>query len=67
MNGFHELPPNFVTDLSALLSSLATDAQMALDDRWNPSGEGSEGFTAQIDLIKDFSKKWRIPIIESDE
>ena len=34
-----------------LLNTLKTDAEMALDGRWEPSGEGLDGFEAQISLI----------------
>jgi hypothetical protein len=34
-----------------LLNTIKTDAEMALDGRWEPSGDGLDGFETQISLI----------------
>lgn len=42
---------NLKEEIITLLNTIKADAEMALDGRWEPSGDGLDGFEAQISLI----------------
>lgn len=55
-------PADLTRQLSGLLSSLRTDAEMALDDRWDRS---DDGFAAQVDQIEAFAARFQIPLYDT--
>ena len=54
----------FKQELSSLLSTIYTDAEMAINGEWDKS---DEGFEVQQNLIKIFCYKHNIPLVIEDE
>lgn len=58
------MTPDFTIALSKLLSSLYTDAEMALADEWD---RADAGFETQINLIEAFATRFHIPLYDTTE